>query len=546
MRIGILIKNFHQLGNWELRIIEEIIKNPNHELSLLIQDGRVETRKTIHKIIKLLTSKNIFGNLFFRVQVLIESSLFFRQESTVDRERLISYLNELPTISLKPKRKKHLDIFSKRDAEIVKKYDLDLILRHAFGVIQGEILRSARYGIWSFHHGDNDINRGGPPGFWEVMLDNPVIGVTLQKLTEELDGGLIIDKGFYNKHWSYVRNQNSIFENSVSILFKSIKRLEQGEFKPEKSRTYYNPLYKIPSLAMTLKYIVRFYGMVIKKLFQKFRSKLFGTRYDCWTLFLGKGDYLESALFRLKPCTLPKGEFWADPFLFKHQGEYYVFFENYSYKNGKGKISCGKVKDGQILDATDVLERDYHLSYPFIVKEDNEIYMIPESHMNKRLEVYKCVEFPAKWELYSTAFQGESIVDATYHEDLCGQRWLFVNKSLSSDYSSELYIYKIDSLKFEKIQGHKNNPVVIDSRFARNAGPLFIRGEKTIRPSQNNSNGVYGYGLNLSEIVKLSIDDYEEVRMVDIKPNFVKGIVSTHHLHQGDGVFVFDAAYRVR
>ena len=38
--------------------------------------------------------------------------------------------------------------------------------------LRGEI---ARHGVWSYHHGDNRFYRGGPPGFWEVMEDQPVI-----------------------------------------------------------------------------------------------------------------------------------------------------------------------------------------------------------------------------------------------------------------------------------------------------------------------------------------------------------------------------------
>ena len=68
----------------------------------------------------------------------------------------------------------------------------------------------------------------------------------------------------------------------------------------------------------------------------------------------------------LEPVKLPKGEFWADPFLFNYQEQYYVFFENYSYKTKKGKISCGRVEGNKIIDVVDVMDFDYHLSYPFI------------------------------------------------------------------------------------------------------------------------------------------------------------------------------------
>ena len=72
------------------------------------------------------------------------------------------------------------------------------------------------------------------------------------------------------------------------------------------------------------------------------------------------------------------------------------FFENYSYNSKKGKISCGKIIDNKIVDVKDALDLDYHLSYPFIFKENDNIYMIPEANANRRLEIYKCVNFPNK------------------------------------------------------------------------------------------------------------------------------------------------------
>ena len=60
-----------------------------------------------------------------------------------------------------------------------------------------QILNSAKYGVWSLHHGDNDQYRGLTPGFWEVYNNEPTTGVTLQILNNTLDGGSIIDKGYF-------------------------------------------------------------------------------------------------------------------------------------------------------------------------------------------------------------------------------------------------------------------------------------------------------------------------------------------------------------
>lgn len=548
MKIGILIKKFENLSNWEFRIIDEIMNNQELELSLLIQDGRdgnEDPSSFKNRINRFFKSKHILGKFLFTIQVLIERKIF-KQQFTRDQENIINRLKEIEMVKLSPERKGFLDVFSNDDAEKIKTYDLDIILRHEFNIIRGPLLDSAKYGIWSFHHADNSINRGGPAGFWEVVLKQASVGVTLQQLTPEIDGGLVIDKAFFNPHWSYVKTNRLILEASVSVLFKNIRQLQKGDYSPSSSMVYYNPLYKSPDLTNTLKYILHFYTKILSTLTERIKEKYLGTRYNCWTLFIGSGEFMNATLYRLKPVQLPKGEFWADPFILNYKGDNYVFFENYNYKTKLGKISCGLVKNQELVNITDVLDLDYHLSYPYVFEEDGDIFLMPETNNNNRLELYKCVNFPDKWELYSTAFEGEKVLDASFYDDDNKQKWLFVNKKadLTTSSDSELFIYKVGSLKLDNLEPHAENPVIINAKKARNGGSVFKHENEIYRPSQANIEGVYGRALNINKIEKLTIDEYIEADVMTIYPNFHKGLVSMHHLHQADGLFVIDAAYK--
>ena len=170
--------------------------------------------------------------------------------------------------------------------------------------------------------------------------------------------------------------------------------------------------------------------------------------------------------------------------------------------------------------------------------------MIPESSANNRLEVYKCNRFPDSWSLYSTAFNGEKVKDCNIHKDQNDNLWIFLNKKYNnSDDCSDLYIYKIDSLKFKKIYSHKLNPVITDSKVARNAGPLFYFDNKLFRPSQININGQYGVGININQISNLTLHEYNEQLVKQYTPNFNKKINGLHHLHFKDD-FVVDIRKR--
>ena len=537
LRIGILIKKFNQLQNWELRIIANIKKDPDIELVLLIRDGRI---KEDHR-----APKKKFKDFLFNKQVLFEENRYLNNNYIIDSSEIINFLNNTPTLEVNPRKDDGLDIFTEEEIKKVKENNLDIILKQGFNSLNREMLNAAKYGVWLLVHGGDSINIG-PPGFWEILSKQAIVEVSLVEIREENNKGLIIDKAYYNRHkFSFVETNTKVLESSVSLLLKNLKKINNGNYSKPDTVIKYKSLNSTPNLKNTLKYSVCYFKSFFNGFLQKIYGN-FGMRSNHWTLIIGNGNFMDSNLSMLKPMEVPKDEFWADPFLFKYKRQDYVFFENYSYKSKRGKISCSRVENGKLVDIVDVLDLDYHLSYPYIFEEDGDIFMMPETGENKRLEIYKCFRFPDKWELYTTAFEGENVADAFFYNDHLNQKWLFLNKVVApnTDRTSELYIYKADSLKLNKLVPHKQNPVIIDSRVARNGGAIFSYEGCVFRPSQRNEDGIYGKALNINRIEKLTIDTYLEETVKIIRPNFQNKLKCIHHLHQIDNTFVVDAIVR--
>src|SRR4051812_48267653 len=74
--------------------------------------------------------------------------------------------------------------FSKAEAETIRTYELDFILHFGSGILRGDILSAARYGIWSYRY-DNP-----------VLENKPVSSAVLQRLTEEPEAGIVLRKCF--------------------------------------------------------------------------------------------------------------------------------------------------------------------------------------------------------------------------------------------------------------------------------------------------------------------------------------------------------------
>src|SRR5262249_9624827 len=104
----------------------------------------------------------------------------------------------IESIHVEPIGKKFIHRFADEAVEQIRSKNLDVILRFGFNILHGEILSSARYAVWSYHHRDNDFYRGGPALFWELYEQTPLSGVLLQVLTEELDGGLVLCKSLFS------------------------------------------------------------------------------------------------------------------------------------------------------------------------------------------------------------------------------------------------------------------------------------------------------------------------------------------------------------
>lgn len=147
----------------------------------------------------------------------------------------------------------------------LRAHDLDVVLRFGFNILHGEVLTSARYGIWSFHHGDNEFYRGGPALFWEVVEDNPCSGVILQVLTEKLDDGLVLCKSLFATArglWPS-RNLFSPYWGSTHFAIRKLHELHECGWEAVKENTVApapyrgkTEIYRTPSNSQMLRWLV--------------------------------------------------------------------------------------------------------------------------------------------------------------------------------------------------------------------------------------------------------------------------------------------------
>jgi hypothetical protein len=241
-----------------------------------------------------------------------------------------------------------------------------------------------------------------------------------------------------------------------------------------------------------------------------------------------------------------KEKFWADPHITRVNGTYYIFIEEFIKKKNKGHISVIELDElGNWKAPIKVLEKDYHLSYPFIFEWNDKYYMVPESRANKTIDLYECSEFPHKWIFKQCLIRNVSAVDTTLVY-FSNKWWLFtaLAENEAAAPNVELFLFYTDDLFKGDWKAHSQNPIISDIKSARPAGSLFVKEGKLIRPSQDCSMA-YGYGFDLNEIEVLSEKEYCERRTMSIRPNWDKRILATHTYANCGKLTVIDAFTRI-
>ena len=531
LKIGILLNETQKLSDGQIKIINEILKSKFLKLNYIFK------YKETFKL-------NFINNIFFKFISWIENKYCFVTEKIDQKKKVQKIYLDSNNIDHSFKNK---DFRNK-----IKKLDL-LIFFEKSKFMDKKISNLPKHGSWFINYG---VNNNTFAGFWETLLGSGISKVIIQKINKNENTSKIniIDEGIYStKTISWFLNRDFIFEKSSTLVIKNLKLLYSKNIINLKTFSNYRVLNN-PNVFLLLQYIVQKYPAAVMRkiiktiirLYQKNNRRPAEPKYNPWNLYMGKKNNKGLQPFNLSIRTKPNdNEAWADPFLISDKNNDYVFFENWEFHKNKGKISYGKVKNYKISKVADALNLAHHLSYPFVWKQNNYFYMMPESGEKKCIQIWRTKNFPKNWVLYKTIFKGESCADTTIFDDKKGARWLFTNKSNDkfNDHNSELYIYKTDK-KFSKFKPHKLNPVIIDSRFARNAGNIYYDKGLIMRPSQINTHNLYGRGLNIRIITKLNLNEFKEINYNTYYPDFKDNISAIHHISQDKNKYVIDARYK--
>lgn len=505
LRIGVLCEA-SGLSAWQLECLAQVRQLPFAEIVLFIRNVDRRERPGGGGLRTKLADPRLPWRMYERLVV-------ERRSAAQKVVPATETLQDAPSIDVEPVRVgKFRQSFDDAALDAVRGYQLDVLLRFGFGILTGGILDVPRYGIWSFHHGDPEHFRGAPAGFWEVHNGAPVTGVILQRLTEKLDAGVVLHSGWFrtNRAW-YSRSLDRILFGAAHFVPRALTELWRNPEKlmnqgPLKSS---GPIYRYPTRLAMLRFFARTAATIITN---QLKALFVHQQWSVGVINKSREEVyqgLNSARQRVDGVTWLQEKpnaFLADPFPVEISGETRIIAEEFDWKTGLGGISILRLAGSQHSPPQPPIQSRYHLSYPYTFQHLGQTYCSPECAESDGVALYRLSPNDGRCLDDNRIISGFPAVDPTiFRHD--GRWWLFCT-SAEAGADEVLYAFFADDLMGEWLP-HQLNPVKVDIRGARPAGPPFMSEGSLIRPAQDCSR-TYGGAITFNRIVTLTPEDFVE------------------------------------
>ena len=519
LKIGIVVNKNCELPAWEYEMLKQIFESDYTANSVIL----IANNQTYAKSSFLYGAFTKFENWWFSNQY-----------------------NAFEKINIKTEFDEQIHPLSETDK--LNNLNIDLLYVSYWADVDLRKLLVPKQGYWKIVFGNEKYKSALPPAFWEVMNQEPVTGSSLViQFAGSKDAITVYEGVTITIPYSVKNNLNSLAWKSSSFLPYRLKELyelgsdlfiEKYKKRISSAEKQNNVLLKAPvNSFMAWLFFKNIFSYLLYKLKAVFNNKRFSILVSNQTYKNGTTDFSH-----FKNLQQPANTFRADPFLITKENRKFIFFEEFLYAKNKAHISVMELlKDGTYTEPTVALEKPYHLSYPFVFKWENNLYMIPETAANKTVELYRCKQFPDQWGFVMNLMENISLIDCTLQFEN-GKWWLFActqNHPLTSS-NDQLLLFYSENLFTNNWIAHLQNPVATDISNCRPAGKIFSIDGKLYRPAQNNASQQYGYALKINCIEILNETEYKETEVFEVLPGVGNKLSAVHTINFTDDTIVID------
>jgi folate-dependent phosphoribosylglycinamide formyltransferase PurN len=202
MKIGVfLLGSF--IKNYEVDELQNLLKTKNKFTFFICKDQKNNPKKFslfrlifFHSFYSIILIERKFAELFRKKYSFSKELDKMNQKISINK--LIPNINKYQKYNFKMKKFENRYCFDSKTQKIIKKKCDICILLGLNKIFHSKMLNISRKGILSFHTADTNFYRGRPSAFHEFVNNAKFGGVTLQRLSKDLDRGEIIYKKITN------------------------------------------------------------------------------------------------------------------------------------------------------------------------------------------------------------------------------------------------------------------------------------------------------------------------------------------------------------
>lgn len=489
LRFGVICQS-SKIEDWKLRSVIDMQKKRQAELSLIIKPARIENSERKKRLMAPSVKKRF---------------------KSLQLQDLFNKYTCIPVLD-------YLD--DHQSKEQITKAELDFIIDFD-GHFGREFTAACKYGVWAFQLGDEQSYSYGSSCFWEIYNNESVTAVSLYRYTEKKDEKILLKKGYFATiKDSYMKNKDHICSSVSTWPSMVCKDLLNGNAAYLNGNPAVSTSAKAYGSPTPVQWLF-FYRKLIRNKIKKLVTQLFC--YEYWNVGL-VNQSIENLLNETQPAIKwlveKKDLYYADPFGYEENGRLHILMEELDHKVVNGYISKLDVNlggDKEVIIDSSIIRLPSHMSYPYILHHEEDVFCIPETSEENEVAVYQLNKTTKKWIKARTILEGFPAVDATIikHED---KWWMFCTRggSESQTHNSELHLFYAEHL-FGEWKAHKQNPVKIDIRSSRPAGTPFYREGALYRPAQDCSE-TYGGRIVLNKIKTLTTSQFIEEPASRVQP----------------------------
>jgi hypothetical protein len=431
----------------------------------------------------------------------------------------------------------------------LRELNLDIVVDLSSAALRGEFCSIPRYGFWRFHFGDSRKYPDGSEFLREIVDGERLTAVELCNIAADraFDEVLCRVEFSTQPYPSGLMNRFGPVWSAQHLVIQQLWKLQAVGLAAVRKRArpggvpFSGKAGRLPSDAS----IALLLGRRIARRLRGGSKKMTNGKLT-WRLAVRKSavplfvNTSKDALMEFRWLPAERGHSWADPTLFSHGSSNWLFFEQWQEGLTKGEIWRGLLgQDGSLSEVRSCLRQPYHLSYPQLLEDQGELFLIPESVEAGGVDLYRARQFPDDWVLETRLIEFPCVDPTIFRWR--DRWWMIASPQNVKGVAAISWLFSAPRLTGPWTV-HPAGPVATSAENARGAGPICSYESRLIRPSQD-CGQTYGRALVFNEILSMDAEGYAETVIARVDAGWKPGLAGVHTYSRLNDWEVIDGGY---